>query len=492
MADPRDDYARLMNRRSFFRASGTGLGFAALATLLREDLGAVRTGSEALGGLPDLPHFAPKAKRVIYLCMSGAPSHLDLFDYKPGLERMAGEELPDSVRERLRLSTMTATQNTLPIIPTVFEFAQHGQSGAWLSELLPHTAKVADELCFVKSLWNSQLNHDPAQTYLFTGFQLTGRPTIGAWVSYALGSENDNLPSFVAMPTTGSSTGGGPFLSRYWGSGFLPTRYGGVKFGAGPDPVLYLSNPEGFDTDDRRRFLDDLAALNRMQLEETGDPEIAARIEQYEMAARMQLSVPELTDLSSEPESTFDLYGEDARRRGSFAANCLLARRLAERGVRYVMLSHTGWDHHSDLPNQLPRQTREVDQGSAALVQDLRQRGMLDDTLVVWGGEFGRTVYGQFSAANDTRATAASYGRDHNPRCYTVWMAGGGIKPGLTYGETDEFSASIVRDPVSIHDLQATILHCVGIDHTRLTYRYQGRDFRLTDVGGRVVEGLLA
>ena len=492
MADPRHDYARIMSRRSFFRASGTGIGFAALATLLREDLGAAPAGSEAFGGLPDLPHFAPKAKRVIYLCMSGAPSHLDLFDYKPHLRDMAGEELPDSVREGLQLTTMTASQNTLPIIPTVFEFAQHGQSGAWLSELLPHTARVADDLCFVKSLWNNQLNHDPAQTYLFTGFQLSGRPTIGAWVSYALGSENQNLPAYVAMPTTGSSTGGGPFLSRYWGSGFLPPRYGGVKFGSGPDPVLYLSNPEGFDTADRRRFLDDLAALNQIRLQETGDPEIATRIEQYEMAARMQLSVPELADLSTEPDSTFELYGPAARERGTFTANCLLARRLVERGVRYIMLSHTGWDHHNHLPVQLPRQCREVDQGSAALVQDLKQRGLLDETLVVWGGEFGRTVYGQFTTANDTQATAPSYGRDHNPRCYTVWMAGGGIKPGVTYGETDDFSASIVRDPVSIHDLQATILHCVGIDHSRLTYRYQGRDFRLTDVAGNVVKGLLA
>ncbi len=492
MADPRHDYARIMSRRSFFRASGTGIGFAALATLLREDLGAAPAGSEAFGGLPDLPHFAPKAKRVIYLCMSGAPSHLDLFDYKPHLRDMAGEELPDSVREGLQLTTMTASQNTLPIIPTVFEFAQHGQSGAWLSELLPHTARVADDLCFVKSLWNNQLNHDPAQTYLFTGFQLSGRPTIGAWVSYALGSENQNLPAYVAMPTTGSSTGGGPFLSRYWGSGFLPPHYGGVKFGSGPDPVLYLSNPEGFDTADRRRFLDDLAALNQIRLQETGDPEIATRIEQYEMAARMQLSVPELADLSTEPDSTFELYGPAARERGTFTANCLLARRLVERGVRYIMLSHTGWDHHNHLPVQLPRQCREVDQGSAALVQDLKQRGLLDETLVVWGGEFGRTVYGQFTTANDTQATAPSYGRDHNPRCYTVWMAGGGIKPGVTYGETDDFSASIVRDPVSIHDLQATILHCVGIDHSRLTYRYQGRDFRLTDVAGNVVKGLLA
>ena len=472
MPDPRHDYARIMSRRSFFRASGTGIGFAALATLLREDLGAAPAGSEAFGGLPDLPHFAPKAKRVIYLCMSGAPSHLDLFDYKPHLRDMAGEELPDSVREGLQLTTMTASQNTLPIIPTVFEFAQHGQSGAWLSELLPHTARVADDLCFVKSLWNNQLNHDPAQTYLFTGFQLSGRPTIGAWVSYALGTENQNLPAYVAMPTTGSSTGGGPFLSRYWGSGFLPPRYGGVKFGSGPDPVLYLSNPEGFDTADRRRFLDDLAALNEIRLQETGDPEIATRIEQYEMAARMQLSVPELTDLSTEPDSTFELYGPAARERGTFTANCLLARRLVERGVRYIMLSHTGWDHHNHLPVQLPRQCREVDQGSAALVQDLKQRGLLDKTLVVWGGEFGRTVYGQFTTANDTQATAPSYGRDHNPRCYTVWMAGGGIRPGVTYGETDDFSASIVRDPVSIHDLQATILHCVGIDHSRLTYRY--------------------
>ena len=490
--DPRDEHERIMTRRSFFRASGTGIGFAALSTLLGGKLGATQTGSEAIGGLAGLPHLAPTAKRVIYLHMSGAPSHLDLFDYKPNLEDMAGQELPESVREGLTLTTMTASQNSLPVIPTIFEFAQHGQSGAWLSELLPHTASVADDLCFIKSLWSNQLNHDPAQTYLFTGFQLPGRPTMGAWVSYALGSENDNLPAFVAMPTTGTGGGGGPFLPRYWGSGFLPARYNGVKFGTGPDPVLYLSNPDGFTPEDRRRFLDDLAALNQIQLKKAGDPEIAARIDQYEMAARMQLSVPDLTDLSTEPESTFDLYGPEARERGTFAANCLLARRLAERGVRYVMLSHTGWDHHSNLQLYLPQQCQQVDQGSAALVQDLKQRGMLDETLVIWGGEFGRTAYGQFSSAVDTQATANSYGRDHNPKCYTVWMAGGGIKPGITYGETDDYSASITRDPVSIHDLQATILHAVGIDHTRLTYKYQGRDFRLTDVSGNVVHDVLA
>jgi hypothetical protein len=489
--DPRCEHDRLMTRRTFFRAGGTGLGLTALATLLSEDLWAGQIGSEAIGGLAGLPHFAPKAKRVIFLFMPGAPSHIDLFDYKPKLKELSGTELPDSVRQGQRLTGMTASQLTLPIIPSMFKFAQHGQSGAWLSELLPHTAKAADNLCFIKSMWSEQINHDPGMTFLLTGFQLAGRPSMGAWVSYALGNENRNLPAFVAMVSTGKGSSGAPVLERHWSSGFLPPRYSGVKFGPGSDPVLYLSNPEGVAPADRRRFLDDLAALNQISLEESGDPEISTRIAQYEVAARMQTSVPELTDLSKEPESTFELYGPDSRTPGTFARNCLLARRLAERGVRFVHVAHRGWDQHNNLPNALPMQARDVDQGSAALVQDLKQRGMLEDTLIVWGGEFGRTVYGQFGFAGDREETATSYGRDHHPRCYTIWMAGGGVKPGITYGETDDFSYNITRDPVHIHDLQATIMHCVGIDHTRLTYRYQGRDFRLTDVDGQVVKGIL-
>ena len=485
--DPRNEYEQLTTRRSFLRASGTGIGFAALATLLGEDLWA-QTGSEAFGGLPSLPHFAPKAKRVIFLCMPGAPSHLDLFDYKPGLTEMAGQELPESVRQGLQLTGMTATQSTLPIVPSAFKFAQHGESGAWLSELLPYTAKVADHLCFI-SMWTDQLNHDPALTQLFTGFQLPGRPTMGSWVSYALGSENENLPSYVCMPTANAANTGTPFLTRYWSAGFLSAQHDGVKFGGGPEPVLYLSDPKGFTREDRSRFLDRLAAINQSKLEQTGDPEIATRIAQYEMAARMQLSVPELVDLSKEPESTFELYGPDSRTRGTFAANCLLARRLAERDVRFVLVSHAGWDHHGNLPTQIARQCKDVDQASAALVQDLHQRGMLDETIVIWGGEFGRTVFGQFRAG---AAAGDSYGRDHYAKCFTRWMAGGGIKPGITYGETDDFATRIVRNSVGVNDLQATILHCLGIDHLRLTYKYEGRNFRLTNVAGRVVKDILA
>jgi hypothetical protein len=487
--DPRFERDWLMTRRSFFRASGTGIGFAALATLLSDDLlAAAPAGSEAIGGLAGFPNFAPKAKRVIYLNQTGAPSHLDLWDYKPILAEMTGKELPESARKNLKQTQMTSTQFTLPVIGSKFKFAQYGQTGTWVSELLPHTAKIVDDICVIKGMWTDQVNHDPAITKLFTGFQVSGRPPLGAWVSYALGSENTDLPAFIVMPTGGAVE----FLARHYGSGWLPPRYAGVKFGAGPDPVLYLSDPEGVDRASRRRYLDDLAALNQAERDRTGDPEIEARISQYEMAARMQLSVPELTDFSKEPESTFQLYGEDARKRGTFAANCLLARRLAERNVRFIMLNHGSWDHHANLPTRIVPLAREIDQGSAALVQDLKQRGLLDDTLVVWGGEFGRTVYGQYTLSGAKEATADNYGRDHNPSCYTMWMTGGGIKRGITYGETDDFSTTVVKDAVSVHNLQATILHCLGIDHTRLTYKYQGRNFRLTDVEGEVLKGLLA
>jgi hypothetical protein len=463
-------------RRQFFSRSVTGL--AALSTLLQED---------AQGALAGIPHFPPKAKRVIYLFQSGAPSQLDLFDYKPRLHDLRGTELPDSIRRGQRLTGMTATQASFPTAPPIFQFAQHGQSGAWVSELLPHTAKIADRLCFIKSMHTEAINHDPAVTFFQTGFQLAGRPSIGAWLSYGLGSENRDLPAFVVMiSVAGSGRGDQPLYDRLWGSGFLPTKYQGVKFHAGSDPVLYLSNPPGMDASGRRRFLDDLAKLNEMNAAEFRDPEISTRIAQYEMAYRMQTSVPELTDLSKEPPEVFELYGPASRKPGSFAANCLLARRLAERGVRFIQLFHRGWDQHNNLPSQIREQCADTDQPAAALVRDLEQRGLLEDTLVVWGGEFGRTVYCQ------GRLTETDYGRDHHPRCFTVWMAGAGVRPGITHGETDDYSYNIVRDPVHVHDLHATVLHALGIDHTRLTYKFQGRHFRLTDVHGNVVREVLA
>jgi hypothetical protein len=474
--------ARLrLTRRRFFGRTAHGVGLAALATLLGRDLAA------ASGGLPGLPHFAPRAKRVIYLFQSGAPSQMDLFDPKPRLDQLRGSELPDSIRQGQRLTGMTATQASFPVAPSKFRFARHGQSGASVSELLPQTARVVDDLCFVRSMHTEAINHDPAITFFQTGAQLAGRPSIGAWLSYGLGSENDDLPAFVAMVSQGSGNPNDqPLYDRLWGSGFLPTKYQGIKFRSVGEPVLYLSNPQGLDSTIRRRMLDDLARLNQLRHDEYGDPEIATRISQYELAYRMQASVPELTDVSKEPEHIFDLYGDDSRRPGTFAANCLLARRLAERGVRFIQLFHRGWDQHTNLPKQIAGQCRDTDRASAALITDLKQRGLLDETLVVWGGEFGRTVYCQGDL------TADNYGRDHHPRCFTLWMAGGGIKPGLTYGETDDFGYNIIRDPVHVHDLHATIFHLLGIDHTRLTYRFQGRDFRLTDVSGEVVKGLLA
>jgi hypothetical protein len=456
-----------MDRREFL-FSGLGLGAMALS---------------ALGQESRAPHLAPRARRVIYLCQSGAPSQMDLFDWKPGLEKWRDQDLPDSVRRGQRFTGMTATQERFPIAPTIFKFRQHGRSGAWVSDLLPHTARIADELCFVKSMHTEAINHDPAITFLQSGSQLAGRPSMGAWVSYGLGRQNDELPSFVAMT---SGEGDQPLYDRLWGAGFLPSEYQGVKLRRVGDPVLYLSDPPGLDRESRRAMLDDLAALNELRAREQGDPETRARIAQYEMAFRMQASVPELTDISKEPEEILDLYGPDVRKRGTFAANCLLARRLAERGVRFIQLYHRGWDQHTYLPRDIRRQCRDTDQPTAALVQDLRQRGLLDDTLVVWGGEFGRTVYCQ------GRLTDSDYGRDHHPRCFTVWLAGGGVKPGLSWGETDDHSYNIVKDPVEVHDLNATILHCLGLDHLRLTFKYQGRHHRLTDVHGKVVRDLLA
>jgi len=433
-----------------------------------------------------LPHFRPRAKRVIYLFQSGAPSQLDLFDFKPGLQGLRGAELPDSVRGSQRLTGMTSRQASFPIAPTKYQFGQYGQSGAWLSELLPHTAQVADELCFVRSLHTEAINHDPAVTFFQTGAQLAGRPSIGAWLSWGLGSENSDLPAFVAMISQGSGNPNDqPLYDRLWGAGFLPSQYQGVKFRSSGDPVLHLSNPAGIDPSFRRGLLNDIAELNGQKLEEVADPEIATRTAQYELAFRMQTSVPELTETAEEPDHIFELYGPDSRKHGTFAANCLLARRLAERGVRFIQLFHRGWDQHLNLPRQIEGQCRDTDQPAAALVKDLRQRGLLDETLVIWGGEFGRTVYCQ------GQLTADNYGRDHHPRCFTVWMAGGGIRPGITWGETDDFSYNVVQNPVHVHDLHATILHALGLDHTRLVYRFQGRYFRLTDVHGKVVQELL-
>ncbi|HKX29477.1 MAG TPA: DUF1501 domain-containing protein [Blastocatellia bacterium] len=484
--NPLTENLTMMTRRHFFGRLSLGLGTAALTSLLREHGDAAGLqGREAVAGLPGLPHFAPKAKRVIYLYQAGGPSQLELFDPKPQLEKQRGQNLPESIRMGQRLTGMTAHQSNLPTAPSIYKFAQHGESGAWLSELLPHTAGVVDRLSFIKSIHTEQINHDPAITFSLTGFQIAGRPSLGSWVAYGLGSENQDLPAFIVMVSVGRSGGDQPLYDRLWGSGFLASRYQGVKFQNGPDPVLYLSNPPGIDRQARRQFLDDLAELNRIQAREFGDPEILSRVAQYEMAYRMQSSVPELTDLSKEPAKTFDRYGPDARKPGTFAANCILARRLAERGVRFIQLFHRGWDQHGDLPKNIVKQCQDTDQPSAALILDLKERGLLEDTLVIWGGEFGRTVYSQGKLTED------NYGRDHHPRCFTVWLAGGGIKPGLTIGETDDFSYNIVRDPVHVHDLNATILHCLGIEHQKLTYRFQGRDFRLTDVHGDVIERIL-
>ncbi len=471
-----------ITRRQFLGRAATGIGAAALASLLNPQIFGASDSKKTL-----LPHFPARARRVIWLTQAGAPSQLDLFDYKPHLRARFKEELPGSVRGDQRLTGMTADQKTFPVAPSLFEFKQHGQSGLWLSELLPHTARVADELCVIRSLHTEAINHDPAMTFLQTGSQQAGRPSLGSWLSYGLGTENQNLPAFVVMISRPSGkTNAQPLHERMWGAGFLPSVHQGVRFSPGKDPVLFLSNPPGITSERRRAMLDDLAQLNRMKFHDYQDPEIQTRIAQYELAYRMQASVPELTDLSKEPKSTFELYGPESSKPGTYAANCILARRLAERGVRFIQLYHRGWDQHDKLPEGIKSQCYDTDQPTAALIQELRQRGLLDDTLVIWGGEFGRTVFSQ------GKLTEKDYGRDHHPRCYTVWLAGGGIKPGTVFGETDDFSYNITRDPVHIHDLNATILHCLGFHHERFTYRYLGRDFRLTDVHGRVVQEVLA
>jgi len=470
-----------MTRRYFLGKSAKGLGGLALGSLLGDQLVAEPS---AIGGLDGFPHFAPKAKRVIYLFQSGGPPQMDLFDYKPFLDKVHNQEVPDSVFNGQRLTGMTAGQSSFPVARSIFNFERTGKSGRWLNtEMMPHLAEVADDICLIKSMHTEAINHDPAITFFQTGFQIAGRPSVGAWLSYGLGSMNENLPAFVAMT---SYSGGQPLYDRLWGAGFLPSKHQGVKFGGGPDPVLYLNNPDGMSSTLRRRTLDHIAAMNEMKFDDYGDPEIESRIAQYEMAFRMQTSVPELTDVSNESADTFDLYGEDARTPGTYANNCLLARRLSERGVRFVQLFHRGWDTHGGLPQQLKRQCQSTDQATAGLLKDLKRRGMLDDTLVIWGGEFGRTVY------NQGEMTATNYGRDHHPRCFSMWLAGGGVKGGITHGETDDYSYNVVKDPVSVHDLHATLMHLLGVNHKKLTFKFQGRYYRLTDVHGQVIKPILA
>jgi hypothetical protein len=481
-----------INRRTFLTRSAAGIGAAALGALMgepsRADVAGNAAGSTiatAKAPAPQgFPSFPGKAKRVIFLFQAGAPSQLDMFDYKPALEKLHGQELPESIRMGQRLTGMTSSQKAFPVAPSIFKFARYGQSGAWISELLPHTAKLADELCIIKSMHTDAINHDPAVTFLQTGSQIAGRPSIGSWFSYGLGSQNKDLPAYVVLISRGKGAAQ-PLADRDWGSGFLPTKYAGVRFDSAGEPVRYLNDPAGVDRSDRRQMLDELGQLNQIQHDVIGDPEISTRIAQYELAFRMQASVPDLADVSKESKQVLDMYGPDVHKPGTFAANCLLARRLAERDVRFVQLFHMGWDQHGDLPNQIRGQCQDTDQPCAALLADLKQRGLLEDTLVVWGGEFGRTVYSQGTL------TATNYGRDHHPRCFTAWMAGGGINPGVI-GQTDDYSYNIVQDPVHINDLHATILHQMGIEHTRLTYRFQGRYFRLTDVAGEVVRAAIA
>jgi len=486
--DIKREFEKHLTRRQLFGLASKGIGIAALTSLMKADgLAADEARDPKTGGIVGLPHFAPKVKRVIFLHQSGGPSQIETFDYKPALEKLHGTELPDSIRKGQRITGMTSGQTAFPCVKSMFKFAQHGQSGIHVSELLPHTAKVIDDLTVIKSVFTDAINHDPAITFFQTGFQQPGRPSFGSWVSYGLGSENQNLPAFVVLLSQAHALNTDqPLFSRLWSSGFLPSSYQGVRFRGGSTPVLYLNDPPGVDKTSRRQMLDAVARLNKLKHDAYGDPEIETRISQYEMAYRMQTSVPDLMDLSKEPEKTFEMYGPESRKPGTYAANCLLARRLAERGVRFIQLYHRGWDQHGELPRDLALQCRGTDQPTAALVADLKQRGLLDDTLIVWGGEFGRTVYCQ------GKLTEANYGRDHHPRNFAMWLAGGGLKKGFSLGETDDFSYNITADPVHVHDLQATILHLLGIDHKRLTYKFQGRYFRLTDVHGEVVEKVLA
>jgi hypothetical protein len=488
-----------ITRRHFFAKTTRGLGAMALAGMFRGVPRLFADDAKSAIAAARFPNFAPKAKRIIYLFQSGGPSQLDLFDYKPLLQKKHGEQLPDDVRGGQRLTGMTSQQSSIPLAGSVFQFKQAGKSGGWFSELIPHTASIADDICVVRSMYSEAINHDPAITFFQTGSQIAGRPSMGSWIHYGLGTANENLPAFVVLVTPNKADQ--PLYSRLWSSGFLDSRFQGIQFRSGKDPILYMSNPDGPCGTGRRALLDKLNELNRAQFEKELDPEIESRIAQYEMAYRMQTSVPEVTDLGKEPESVFELYGPDSRKPGTFAANCLLARRLAERGVRFIQLYHQGWDHHDGLPNGIRNQARETDQPSAALVKDLKQRGMLDDTLVIWGGEFGRTCYSQ------GRLTKDNYGRDHHPRCFSLWMAGGGVKPGINYGRTDDYGYNVsdadgnplnpdksefTPGTMHVHDLQATLLHLMGIDHEQLNFVYQGRRFRLTDVDGHVVKDVLA
>ncbi len=481
-----------IDRRQFLKQTSLGIGALALGSLLSTEkawsmVGKPTNTEELLASYNKnrlgLPHHLPKAKRIIYLFQSGGPSQMDLFDYKPKLADMFGEDLPKSVIGSTRLTGMSGSQSTLPIAPSLFKFQQYGESRAWVSEIMPHLSEVVDDLCFIKSMQTDQINHTPAINFFQTGHQLPGRPSMGAWLSYGLGSDNDNLPTFITLISKNSR--GQPLNASLWGNGFLPTEHQGVQFRSGKDPVLYLNNPDNYDGNDRKKMLDYLGKLNSIQHDAYGDPEIQARMTQYEMAFRMQTSVPEVTDTSDEPEHIFDLYGADSKDPGTYAANCLMARKLLEKGVKFVQLFHQGWDQHVGCPWGVKSQSKKTDQATAALIKDLKQRGMLDDTLVIWGGEFGRTVYSQ------GQLTDKNYGRDHHPKAFTMWMAGAGVKPGFTYGETDDFSYNVTENPVHVHDFHATLLHLFGIDHERLTFKHQGRRYRLTDVHGHVVKDLL-
>lgn len=475
-----------LDRRQFLTKTSLGLGALALGSLLNPGslFGSSSNPVSGPQGIPDLPHFLPKAKRIVYLFQSGGPSQFETYDYKPKLYELFGQELPESIRDGQRLTGMSEQQSTFPVVPSLYKFKQYGESRAWVSELMPYTAQMVDDICFIKSMHTEQINHDPAITFFQTGHQIPGRPSIGAWLSYGLGSDNQNLPTFITLVS--KNGGGQPLYARLWGNGFLPTEHQGVQFRSGKDPVLFLNNPENYDGEDRSRMLSYLKQLNEVQHDAYGDPEINARIAQYEMAYRMQTSVPEVTDMSDEPDYIFDMYGEDSRDPGTYAANCLLARKLLEKDVKFVQLYHRGWDQHTHLPGGVKNQCKKTDQPTAALLRDLKQRGMLDDTLVIWGGEFGRTVYSQ------GKLTKTNYGRDHHPRCFTMWMAGAGVKPGITYGQTDDFSYNITQNPVDVHDFHATLMHLMGIDHERFTFKHQGRRYRLTDVHGHVVKDILS
>jgi len=473
---------RGLDRRNFLQRTAMGLGAVALQGMMGGQSLHAKSIQDQI--LESLPKIAPKAKRVVYLFMSGGPSQFETWDYKPKLKSMLGQGLPDSVRKGQRLTGMSANQAVLPIVPSYYQFKQYGQNRTWVSELLPYTAQVVDELCVIKSMFTEQINHDPAITFFQTGHQLPGRPSIGSWLSYGLGSENQNLPAFIVMVSKNASKDQ-PLYSRLWGNGFLPSEHQGVQFRSSKDPVLFLNNPEGYEGEDRREMLDYLKKLNQLQNQTWGDPEVDARISQYEMAFRMQTSVPEVMDVSKESDEVFNLYGPGSRDKGTYAANCLLARKLLEKDVRFVQLYHQGWDHHDGLPKNIISQCKQTDQATAALIQDLKRRGMLEDTLVVWGGEFGRTVYSQ------GKLSVNAYGRDHHPKCFSMWMAGAGVKPG-SYGETDDFSYNISKDPVHVHDFHATMLHLLGINHEELIFKSQGRRFRLTDVHGKVINGLLS